>query len=63
MHLPRQSQPIHRATDGSRPHDSETDKSRTAGAGPGNGVQPSGYSDCYKLRGPAQQMCLTGYYS
>jgi hypothetical protein len=62
MHPPRQSKPVHRSTEGSRLPDSNLEKNRNA-AGPGKGVQPSGYSDCYKLRGAAQQMCLTGYYS
>lgn len=63
MNLPRQSKPVPRTTDGSRRSDEETDKRQTAGAATGHGVQPSGYSDCYKLRGTAQQMCLNGYYS
>lgn len=63
MQLPHPTQPVDRASQGSRLPDSEMDPSRSPGAGPDNGVEPAGYSDCYKLRGPAQQMCLTGYYA
>ena len=64
MRLPNQSPPVSRNSD-RRTHD------RTTGSGdeiPGGlrygqsqGINPSDYEDCYKLRGLAQQMCLNYY--
>jgi hypothetical protein len=64
MHLPHQSAPVERTLDPNRvPRngDGASEESPTAGGSPRGGVDPSGYSDCYKLRGPAQQMCLADY--
>jgi hypothetical protein len=64
MHMPHQSPPVERTLDpnrASRNGPGEIEVNPTAGWSPTGGVDPSGYSDCYKLRGPAQQMCLADY--
>ncbi|HXT57202.1 MAG TPA: hypothetical protein VN699_01155 [Pirellulales bacterium] len=35
---------------------------RDPSARDGGGIVPLGYEECYRLRGPAQDMCLSQYY-
>jgi hypothetical protein len=64
MRLPDQSPPVWRSPESRRArrtadtHDLTPQGSRD---GQCRGVDPSGYEDCYKLRGLAQQLCLNYY--
>jgi hypothetical protein len=61
MRLPDQTPPIQRAHDQMRVRKATTAQTTVFQASlqaPNSGVNPSGYENCYKLQGLAQQLCL-----
>jgi hypothetical protein len=64
MRLPGQSPPVSRTPDGTldRRNLGPGDRGPRGTTGSqGQGINPSDYRDCYRLRGLAQKLCLSYY--
>lgn len=63
MMVPRQSEPVERIADGTLGRDRDTcaELMGQRFSEDGRGIVPAGYDRCYRLRGLAQQLCLSNY--
>ncbi len=64
MQIPNQSPPVERTADFARDRPAiaaAASPRQTSSSDLGNGLTASGYEECYRLRGLAQQLCLENY--